>query len=81
MIHLQRPDGVITETVADLMEEIARFYNDLYSSEAGNPAHDRNPNIALEEVSAEELIAAAQRMKSNTAPGADNIPSKVVKST
>uniref|UniRef100_A0A914PPJ6 Reverse transcriptase domain-containing protein n=1 Tax=Panagrolaimus davidi TaxID=227884 RepID=A0A914PPJ6_9BILA len=81
MIHLQRTDGVITETVAELMEEIARFYNDLYSSEAGNPVHDRDPNVTLERITVEELVAASKRMKGNTAPGADNIPSKVVKST
>uniref|UniRef100_A0AC35GV72 Uncharacterized protein n=1 Tax=Panagrolaimus sp. PS1159 TaxID=55785 RepID=A0AC35GV72_9BILA len=64
MIHLQRTDGVITETVAVLMEEIARFYNDLYSSEAGNPVHDRDPNVTLERITAEELVAASKRMKS-----------------
>uniref|UniRef100_A0A914PE81 Reverse transcriptase domain-containing protein n=1 Tax=Panagrolaimus davidi TaxID=227884 RepID=A0A914PE81_9BILA len=41
----------------------------------------REPNVMINRITADELTAAAQHMKGNTAPGADNIPSKAVKST
>uniref|UniRef100_A0A914Y5R3 Reverse transcriptase domain-containing protein n=1 Tax=Panagrolaimus superbus TaxID=310955 RepID=A0A914Y5R3_9BILA len=81
MVHLQRPDGTITDSAAELMDVTARFYNDLYSSEAGAHTYQRDPNIPINRITADELIAAGKRMKANTAPGADNIPSKAVKST
>uniref|UniRef100_A0A914YE45 Reverse transcriptase domain-containing protein n=1 Tax=Panagrolaimus superbus TaxID=310955 RepID=A0A914YE45_9BILA len=81
MVHLERPDGTITDSAAELMEVTARFYNDLYSSEAGTPIHVRDPYIRINRINADELIAAGKRMKANTAPGADKIPSKAVKST
>uniref|UniRef100_A0A914Y7B6 Uncharacterized protein n=1 Tax=Panagrolaimus superbus TaxID=310955 RepID=A0A914Y7B6_9BILA len=76
MVHLQRPDGTITDSVAELMDETTRVYNDLYFSEAGTFTHDRDPNAVINRITADELMAAARRMKANTAPGADNIPSK-----
>uniref|UniRef100_A0A914PLY6 Endonuclease/exonuclease/phosphatase domain-containing protein n=1 Tax=Panagrolaimus davidi TaxID=227884 RepID=A0A914PLY6_9BILA len=63
MIHLQRPDGSITDNVADLMEETTRFYNDLYSSESGTYTHDRDPNVLINRITADEFTAAARHMK------------------
>uniref|UniRef100_A0A914PX21 Uncharacterized protein n=1 Tax=Panagrolaimus davidi TaxID=227884 RepID=A0A914PX21_9BILA len=63
MIHLQRADGSITDNVSDLMEETTRFYNDLYSSEAGTYTHDREPNVMINRITADELTAAARHMK------------------
>ncbi len=80
-VSVKRRDGRATASMEETLEEIRDFYTELYHSEDGDFLFQPDPNIEHDPITVGEMTAAAHRMKPNTSPGFDNVPSKVVKYT
>ena len=75
--QVRKPDGSLTESIAETAQQAASFYSSLYSSnEAPTIIDPRSPTVPI---LPEELIYACSKIRGNTAPGIDGVPSKVAK--
>ena len=88
LTKLKREDGSIASTKAEVMEEIERFYGQLYASvakPAGSAATDPRAKLTrhftedIPEISLYEIRMALKQLKNNKAPGDDGITSELLK--
>ena len=88
LTKLKREDGSIASTKAEVMEEIERFYGQLYASvakPAGSAATDPRAKLTrhftedIPEISLYEIKMALNQLKNNKAPGDDGITSELLK--
>ncbi|XGW31396.1 hypothetical protein V3C99_009956 [Haemonchus contortus] len=76
--QLRYPDGTLTTAPQEAMAIATTFYNDLYRSRDGPFVFSAIGSLRRP-ITAEELRNACRRIRGNTAPGADGIPSGATK--
>jgi hypothetical protein len=78
LTQVRRPDGTITSSSTETTEAIAKFYEELYKSINGKFSSNVTGQLEFP-ITAEEIRQACSRIRGNTAPGIDSLPSIVIK--
>lgn len=75
---MRKPDENLTTSTKEAATVAANFYGQLYSSRFGDFNFEQQGPLA-KPITVEEIRQACDRIKGNTAPGVDGIPSRVTK--
>uniref|UniRef100_A0A914UV01 Uncharacterized protein n=1 Tax=Plectus sambesii TaxID=2011161 RepID=A0A914UV01_9BILA len=78
LTHVRRTYGTTTDTVAKALHAVADFYNRLYLS-ASSLLNIIASGPLTTPITAADLRQACSRIRGNTSPGIDHIPSRVAK--
>lgn len=78
MVHVRKDNGMPTRSTAETVKTVSEYYDKLYASSRGDFKHDLLINLDRP-ITADEIREACKRIKGNTAPGIDGIPSGVTK--
>jgi hypothetical protein len=78
LTQVRRPDGSLTNGNIETAKATSDFYNKLYSSTAGQFVYNTSGPLQ-QPITPDEIRQACAKIRGNTSPGIDGIPSKASK--